>query len=125
MKYIVAILALLAVTKLYVQDQIYRSATSDALIAAYRSNAILACQKIRSDQPAGSAQTYWANPSAITVQVGRADLGVNLWQISDPRWDAAYRQPYLVLTSADPRSPLTCTYDINVNTATVAASGST
>lgn len=119
MKYIVAILALLAVIKLYVQDQIYRSATSDALIAAYRRDAIVACQKDPASQLPGVAGTHWAKPSAIMVQVGRSDLGVNLWQINDPRWDAAYRQPYLVLTSADPKTPLTCTYDINVNAASV------
>lgn len=119
MKYIVAILALLAVIKIYAQDQIYRSATSDALIAAYRSDAIVACQKNHANQPAELAVTYWAKPSSIAVQVGRSDLGVSLWQISDPRWDAAYKQPYLVLTSADPKTHLTCTYDINVNAASV------
>lgn len=123
MKFIVAALALLAVIKLYVQDQIYRSATSDALIAAYRSDAIAACQKDRTNQTADLAGPNWLKPSSIALQIGRSDLGVNLWEISDARWEAAYKQPYLVLAPSDPQAHLTCTYDINVNVASITRNG--
>lgn len=123
MKYIVAALALLAVLKVYAQDQIYRSATSDALIAAYRNNAIAACQRDRLNQSAEFAGLAWSKPSSIALQIGRGDLGVNVWEISDSRWDAAYKQPYLVLAPADPQTDLKCTYDINVNVASVRRSG--
>lgn len=119
MKYIVAALALLAVLKIYAQDQIYRSATSEALINAYRTRAIAACQDAPT-QPAGMVASHWSQPSSIAVQIGRSDLGVNLWEISDSRWDAAYKQPYLVLAVSDQQSRrLTCTYDINVNVASI------
>jgi hypothetical protein len=119
MKYIVAALALLAILKIYAQDQIYRSATADALISAYRDRAIAACQKYDAKIGAGSAADAWSHPSSIALQIGRDDLGVNVWEISDARWDAAYKQPYLVLSASGPSSPVTCTYEVKVDVASV------
>ena len=45
MKAIVILLALLAATKLGYQEYLFRGATRDALIGAYKEHAVQACQK--------------------------------------------------------------------------------
>ena len=45
MRAIVILLALLAATKLGYHEYLYRGATRDAMIGAYREHAVQACQK--------------------------------------------------------------------------------
>lgn len=122
MRLIVVTLAALALVKIYTQDQIYRTATSEALIAAYRGHAITACQSDRINQPDALASILWDKPEAIDVEIGRSDLGIDIWDTSHPLWEAAYLQPYLVLSAADSRSGLRCTYDITAGAANVVRS---
>jgi hypothetical protein len=122
MRLIVVTLAALALAKIYIQDQIYRTAISDALIAAYESRAILACQSDRLNQSQGTASVLWTDPSAIDVEIGRPDLGIRIWDTNHALWEAAYTRPYLVLLPADANAHLKCTYDITAGAANVARS---
>ncbi len=119
MRILVVVLATLAAVKIYAQDQMYRTAVTQALVSAYRERAISACQKDRTNQPRNLAQLLWANPTAITVSIGRSDLNVGLWTTDLDLWNAAYKKPYLVLEPTDPLTPLKCTYDITSGAARV------
>lgn len=122
MRLIVVILAALALAKIYTQDQIYRTATSTALIEAYKSRAIRACQSDRLNQSQTNAVGLWTVPSSIDVEIGRSDLGIKLWDTDHALWEAAYTRPYLVLAPSDPGAHLKCTYDMNAGAANVARS---
>ncbi|MBU2581877.1 MAG: hypothetical protein KJ622_09185 [Alphaproteobacteria bacterium] len=117
MRSIVVLLAALALVKIYTQDQIYRSATSQALIDAYRTKAISAC---RHDVGNLLGETQWDEPAAIDVEIGRNDLGIGVWDANHPLWEAAFLRPYLVLSPAGDASRLKCTYDIPADAADVA-----
>ncbi len=126
MRIFVFILAALAIAKVYAQDQLYRTATAQALINAYSSLAVTACQKSGSAQikTATSAQLdLWTTRSPMSLQIGRDDLGVSIWQFEDRRWEAAYRQPYLVLSPQTQAGALTCTYDITAGQAQISHRG--
>lgn len=119
MRILVAVLALLAAVKIYTQDQMYKTAVTQALVSAYRERAITACQKERSNQNRNMARLLWSNPTAITISIGRADLDVGFWNRDSELWDAAYKRPYLVLFPTDPLSPLKCTFDITSGAANI------
>lgn len=119
MRVLVAVLATLAAFKIYAQDQTYRSAVTDALVAAYRSHAIAACQNDHVNQPKNTGALLWSNPSEITVTIGSSDVEIGMWNVDDELWDAAYKTPYLVLSPSDPLTPLKCTYDITSGSAKV------
>ena len=122
MRIVVFILAALAAVKIYTQDQTYRAATTDVLIDAYRGKAIAACSDYRARQGLQTSSPGWSNTSPVALQIGRSDLDIGIWQFEDSRWEAAYRRAYLVLAPADPRSSLTCTYDITSGRASISRS---
>jgi hypothetical protein len=111
-------LALLAGLKVWAQDSVYRSATEQAIISAYRDRAIVACQR----QPLKDARGHtpltavWANPSSIKLVIGNSALSVSIWEIDHQLWDARYKNLYLLL-SAGEQASLVCTYDIGLGTA--------
>ena len=126
MRIFVFILAALAIAKVYAQDQLYRTATAQALINAYSSLAVTACQTSGNTElktASAARQDLWSSGSPMTLQIGRDDLGVSIWQFDDQRWEAAYRQPYLVLAAPTPSDTLTCTYDITAGRAQISQRG--
>ncbi len=126
MRIFVFILAALAIAKVYAQDQLYRTATAQALINAYSSLAVTACQSSSSQglkTATSSHPDLWSSGSQMTLQIGRDDLGVSIWQFDDQRWEAAYRQPYLVLAPQASADSLTCTYDITAGRAQISQRG--
>ncbi|KUO56252.1 MAG: hypothetical protein APF80_15325 [Alphaproteobacteria bacterium BRH_c36] len=122
MRLIVGTLAALALVKIYTQDEIYRTATSKALVEAYRSQAIAACQADRHNQQDAVAKILWEKPGTIDVEIGRSDLGIRIWDTDHALWESAYLRPYLVLSPSDRRTGLKCTYDITAGAANVARS---
>ena len=120
MRLIVVMLAALALAKVYTQNQFYRNATSQALIATYRDRAISACLSDRSSQSRKNGSGLWAKPRRVDLEVGRPDLGVFIWDYNHALWPAAYQRPYLVLSPSNPRTKLRCTYDITAGGANVA-----
>jgi hypothetical protein len=112
MKAVVIFLALLAAAKLGYQEYLFRSATRDALIGAYREQAVQACQKDARNQTLGLDRQGWANPKAIRVVIGKSSVDIYPWQVDDPMWNVRYRNPYLVLTASQRAATVSCEYDI-------------
>jgi len=62
MRAIVILLALLAATKLGYHEYLYRGATRDAIVGAYRGHAVEACQKDARSHSFGLGPQAWADP---------------------------------------------------------------
>ena len=112
MKAVVILLALLAAAKLGYQEYLFRGATRDALIGAYKEHAVQACQKDARSQTLGVGPQGWANPKAIRLVIGKSSIDVYPWQVDDPLWNARYRNPYLLLTASQRAATVSCEYDI-------------
>lgn len=111
MRALVLALALLAALKIWIQDSVYRSATEEALLAAYLGRAAEACAGASGPAPTAPAGAVdWSAAAEPRVAVGNPAIPVHLWEFDDALWNARYRQPYLVLEAAT--GGLTCTYDI-------------
>lgn len=118
MRAVVLILAGLAGLKVWTHEHIYRSATEDALVHAYRDSAIDACQKDRrKDRDAKAAN--WNNPASIQLVIGKRDVDVAIWDVDNALWPVRYKYPLLVLKSGAPGGDLTCEYDMTLGTASV------
>jgi hypothetical protein len=113
MKAIAIFLAFLAAAKLGYQEYLFRIAARDALVAAYKVHAVEACQRDTKSHNFGISPQAWANPKAIRLVIGKSSLDVYPWQIDHAKWDARYRNPYLVLTAAQRSGDIACEYDIN------------
>lgn len=122
MRALLLALALLAGLKIWIQDSLYRTATGDAIVLAYRARAADACVGVtRSAMPAPNATvTDWTGGAEPRVTVGNPALPVRIWDFDNALWNARFRQPYLVLSVPD--GALTCTYDILTGTAAVSRS---
>jgi hypothetical protein len=112
MKAIVFLLALLAAAKLGYQEYLFRVATRDALIVAYKEHAAQACQKDTKSQGFGVDRQGWSNAKIVRVVIGKSSIDVYPWQVDDPLWNARYRNPYLVLTASQRSTTVSCEYDI-------------
>lgn len=105
-------LALLVSAKLGYQEYLFRSATRDALVVAYKDHAVQACQKVTLTQSLGVNLQAWANPSTVRLMIGKGGLDVYPWQVDHVMWNARYRNPYLLLTAGARGDPAYCEYDI-------------
>jgi hypothetical protein len=116
MRAVVIFLVLLAAAKLGYQEYLFRTATRDAIIGAYREHAVEACQKDAGTRSFGLGQQAWANPVNVKVTIGKSSLDVYLWQTDHAMWNARYRNPYLVLTAnqapGQRSGAVRCEYDI-------------
>jgi hypothetical protein len=112
MKAVVFLLTLLAAVKLAHQEYLFRSATREAILGAYRAHAAEACQREARSQAPGLTAQAWASPAAIELLIGKAGVDVNLWQVDNALWNARYRNPYLVLTAHQNAGAIYCEYDI-------------
>ena len=115
MRAVVLILAGLAGLKVWTHDHIYRSATEDALVHAYRDSAIDACQKGRRKDTDGKLSVNWNNTSSIHLVIGKRDVDVAIWDVDNPLWPVRYKYPLLVLKGGD----YTCEFDMTLGTASV------
>ncbi|MBX9591016.1 MAG: hypothetical protein K2X43_17135 [Hyphomonadaceae bacterium] len=112
MKTVVFILALLAGLKLGHQEYLYRTATRDVIVAAYKDRAAQACQKDGRTAGLGLTPQTWANSSSVTLVIGKSNLDVQFWQVDNQLWNARYRNPFLVLTTGARVGQVYCEYDI-------------
>lgn len=120
MRAVVLILAGLAGLKVWTHDHIYRSATEDALVHAYRDAAIDACQKDRRKDKDARSAVNWNNPSSIHLVIGKRNVEVAIWDVDNALWPVRYKYPLLVLTAGTSGGGLTCEYDMTLGTAAVA-----
>jgi len=112
MKTVVFILALLAGLKLGHQEYVFRTATSDVIVAAYKERAIQACQKDARSVFLGVLPQAWANAVSVKLAIGRGGLDVYFWQVDNDQWNSRYRNPFLVLTVGARTGQARCEYDI-------------
>ncbi len=123
MRALILALALLAAGKIWFQDSIYRAATEEALVAAYRTRAAEACAKSASVMPPGPNQEKavdWSAEAEPHVVVGNPAVPVRVWQLEHEQWNARFRQPYLILSVE--RASLSCAYDLLSQTAEITRS---
>jgi hypothetical protein len=120
MRALVLALALLAGTKIWIQDSVYRTAAEEAIVLAYRARAADACTGLAGSMAPGLAmqRTDWSAAAEPRVSVGNPAIAVRIWQFDHELWNARFRQPYLVLAAPG----ASCTYDILAGTAAVARS---
>jgi hypothetical protein len=123
MRALVLTLALLAALKIWVQDSVYRAATEEALVTAYRTRAADACSQAnplmnRSTGPEGPVD--WSADSEPHLTVGNPAIPVHIWEFDHELWNARFRQPYLILSVG--RTGRACTYDILAGTAEITRS---
>lgn len=112
MKAIAIVLALLAAAKFGYQEYLFRIATRDAMIGAYKEHAVQACQRDTKGHNFGVSPQAWASPKSIKLVIGKSSLDVYPWQIDDAKWNARYRNPYLLLTTELRAGAIACEYDI-------------
>ncbi|MGH1418533.1 MAG: hypothetical protein ACRBCJ_06715 [Hyphomicrobiaceae bacterium] len=119
MRTIVAVLAIVAIGKIYVHYNFYRTAADRAIIAAYRDTAIAACRSGQSNMPSQTAAYLWSQPRSIKVRVGKPDLSVSMWDINHPKWAERYKHANLVLAPHDPHTLLTCRFNLTTGQASI------
>ncbi len=112
MRKLILLLGLLAAGKIGLQEYLYRDATRDVIITAYRPRAIEACLNQARTQAPTISEAPWLKPSAIALSIGKSSLSVYIWQIDHPQWQARYRNPYLFVTPSGRGETATCEYDI-------------
>ena len=111
MKIVVVILAVLAAAKVGMHEFLYRAATNDVIISAYRDRAIAACAKEPRAARVALASA-WEQPGAIRLVIGKPNIDVYFWQVEHRLWNARFVNPYLVIEVAGPATQLQCEYDI-------------
>jgi hypothetical protein len=112
MKALALFLALLVAAKLGYQEYLFRSATREAIVAAYQGQAVVACQKVTLTQGSGVGLQAWESPHAVRLVIGKSGVDVYPWQVDHALWAARYRNPYLLLSAGSRSDPATCEYDI-------------
>jgi hypothetical protein len=112
MKAVVVLLALLAAAKVGYQEYLFRAATRDAIVGAYREHAVQACQRDARTLSLGLGPQAWANTHTIRLVIGKSALEVYPWQVDHAMWNARYRNPYLFLTAGPRAGKIYCEYDI-------------
>ena len=112
MRALVIVLALLTAAKLAFQEYLFRAATRDAVLEAYRQHAVEACQRDARNLGLGVTAQAWANPRTIELAIGKRGLDVYPWQVDHANWNARYRHPYLLLTVGERLGKISCEYDI-------------
>ncbi|MBL8565074.1 MAG: hypothetical protein JNM89_05095 [Hyphomicrobiaceae bacterium] len=124
---VVVVLVILAATKVWTQDRIYRSATEEALIHAYRVKAVEGCQRAtRAETPLAPTEQAratlvhaWTRPERLTLVIGNPEVKVSIWEVDHAAWGMRYRYPYLVLDAGSPAPFARCSYDVILDRASV------
>ena len=119
MKAVVFILLVLASLKLGHQEYLYRSATREAIVTAYKEQAAEACRRDPRSTLFGLSERAWANPPSVQLVIGKSGLDVQFWQVDNKHWNARYRNPLLVLSTGSRSGEVYCEYDIVNAAATV------
>ena len=119
MRAIVFILALLAISKIGYQEYMFRTATNDVIINAYRGRAVNACQRDAKAQSVTAIPVNWTRPTSVRLIIGKSNLDVYFWQINSKLWNARYRNPYLFLSINQTPGSVFCEYDIVHGSASV------
>jgi hypothetical protein len=122
MRILALFLALLAIGKIAVVQTLYRSASDDVIVNAYRPRAIDACSRDAQRQ-FGLDAAAWSRETSIKMEIGRrSNSPIYIWQINHPAWSERYRNPYLHLATQAPGFNVTCVYDVVSGTTAISKS---
>lgn len=111
MRALVVFLVLLAIVKVGYHEHMYRTSTSEVIVAAYRERAVSACQRDVQGQAIASTAA-WTKPEAVKLVIGKGNLDVYPWQVDHALWNARFRNPYLFLTGREKGQRIYCEFDI-------------
>ena len=111
MRAVVLLLATLAAIKVGYHEYMFRAATNEVIVAAYRERAIAACLRDTKGQSA-AAVGVWSKPSNVKLVIGKSNLDVYFWQVDHALWNARFKNPYLFLTAGDRPGRIYCEFDI-------------
>lgn len=111
MRALVFLLVLLAAAKVGYQECMYRAATNEVIVSAYRERAITACQKDAKGQALVNAG-IWSKPESVKLVIGKGNLDVYVWQVEHALWNARFRNPYLFLSGSEKGGRVYCEFDI-------------
>lgn len=120
MKFAMLVLLLLAGAKVWTHEQIYRSATEDALLEAYRAQAIATCRAATAQEGTADRRQIaaaFAKPARAHLQIGNPDVSVAVWDVDHAAWAMRYTYPYVVLETAG--NTARCTYDVKLGRARI------
>lgn len=105
----VMILAMLAGLKIGVGEYVYRTATAEVIITAYRERALAACQAAAGQKLAPGS---WQTPLDISLAIGRPSLPVHIWQVGHQDWGTRFRSPHVMVSAGDGQRDAQCAYDV-------------
>ena len=113
MRTLIVILALFAAAKVGAKEWLYRNATDDVIVSAYRARAADACTKTEVARRAGTDDRSWQERADASVSIGNAAEKVYVWQTDHEAWPRRFRNPYLTLVLGKPGAGgVRCDYDI-------------
>jgi hypothetical protein len=116
MRTLALFLVVVAMTKVTAVQWLYRSASDDVIVNAYRPRALEACGR-DGRRVLGLDASIWAQPTQIHLEIGQRVSGVQLWQVDDPAWPQRWRNPFLHLTAGANGAQYQCIYDVMGGTA--------
>ena len=111
MKAVAFFLVLLASVKIGYHEYMFRTATNEVIVAAYRERAISACQRDAKGLSMVAASA-WSKPQSVKLVIGKQNLDVYLWQVDHTMWSARFKNPYLFLAASEKPSKVFCEFDI-------------
>ena len=123
MRKLVILVVVLIAGKLGYQEYLFRATTRDVIVATFQERALQTCQRhtrasvvtLSGAAPVGA----WSKPVSVSLMIGKSGLDVYPWQINSGKWNARYRNPYLVIVADATASSLACEYDILTGAAQV------
>ncbi len=116
MRTMVLILFALATAKVATVQWLYRAASDDVIINAYRPRALDACGR-DARRSFGLETAVWSEQVPIRLEIGKPNTPVRIWQIDDPSWPRRFRNPYLHVTAGSNGLQVACIYDVLAGTA--------
>ncbi|MGD9785593.1 MAG: hypothetical protein AB7E80_07815 [Hyphomicrobiaceae bacterium] len=127
MRIVVVVLALLAGAKVWTQDQIYRTAAEEALIAAYAGKAVEACRRAelpdmaatRTEASRRLLADAWSTSAHRRVVIGDSSVNVAVWEVEHAAWPLRYRHAYVVMEAGAPDPFARCSYDVKLDRAAI------
>lgn len=111
MRALVFFLALLSIAKVGYHEYMYRLATSEVIVAAYRERAVTACQRDTRGQSIANG-AVWSKLDSVKLVIGKGNLDVRVWQVDHALWNARFRNPYLFLSGQENGQRFYCEFDV-------------
>jgi len=112
LRILAVVLILLTAAKLAVGEYLFRVATHDLVVRAYKDAAVSGCSSTTKLLGLGIEAVGWRMTSDVRLEIGRRDADVHLWDTGHEQWRQRWRDPFLHLTTRTGSDSITCTYDV-------------